>query len=390
MHNSIEDFHISTDSQSKLPPNGVPIVAVRPLLSEHHAKHLPPKYITLHWNIGKRCNYDCSYCSPHIHDAVSPHLKFEQAKIFLDRLDNFALERDRILDFFITGGEPFVNPDIIEFFKAINNLKTTSHRLCVTTNGSLPLKMYLQAMDYLTNLTFSVHLERSDKEINSVIKSIVTLGKRFRHEKMISVNLMCLPGRFDKIKQIIDILSREKIYYVLRRIRPSFDEDTRRIYQPHEKKRIKKWGIVPVDEQKKAKEVYKSLHNEHVPDFYEHYYSQEEIAWLQNNYPKVWWQNIGIWYADGRYQESNSDDLVTRNLTGFKNWQCWAGVDHLMVDFDGSIYRGNCKNGGQIGHIMETLDLPTSHTVCKQRVCLSAGDIAQRKCVSQQSANLIN
>ena len=29
--------------------------------------------IKIEWNLGKRCNYDCSYCPSSIHDSFSPH-----------------------------------------------------------------------------------------------------------------------------------------------------------------------------------------------------------------------------------------------------------------------------------------------------------------------------
>ena len=34
----------------------------------------PHQYsVKVEWNLGKRCNYDCSYCPSVIHDSVSPH-----------------------------------------------------------------------------------------------------------------------------------------------------------------------------------------------------------------------------------------------------------------------------------------------------------------------------
>jgi len=30
------------------------------------------------WDIGRRCNYDCSYCPAHRHDNFSPHATLEE------------------------------------------------------------------------------------------------------------------------------------------------------------------------------------------------------------------------------------------------------------------------------------------------------------------------
>jgi MoaA/NifB/PqqE/SkfB family radical SAM enzyme len=368
----------------------IPIVAIRSLYSAHHASTLPPRYISLLWNIGKRCNYDCSYCSPHVHDAISPHLSLTQAVTFLNNLDQFAKKTNKSLDFSITGGEPFANPDILGILKYINDLETTSQRLVIVTNGSLPLVLYQRAMDYVTSLTVSVHLERTDDEISKVISNILSLRKIFGHEKFINVNLMCLPGRFNKVEEISQQFIDHDVKYVLRRIRPNFDDDDHRVYQPHERKRIKKWALLPLDKQIEAKHQYKIKFHEKVPDLYADYYSEEEHSWISKNMSQVWWQNIGLWYEDGSYTEANTDDIVSRNLTGFKGWTCWAGVDQLMVDFDGSIWRGQCKNRGRIGHVLEPLNLPTEPTTCDQRTCVVNGDISQRKAINDSWHKLIS
>ncbi len=37
--------------------------------------HAPKdKLLRIEWNLGRRCNYDCSYCGSDIHDRESPHL----------------------------------------------------------------------------------------------------------------------------------------------------------------------------------------------------------------------------------------------------------------------------------------------------------------------------
>ena len=49
-------------------------VAISSLESPEHAMRKDPRIISVQWFIGKRCNYDCSYCSPFIHDNYSSHI----------------------------------------------------------------------------------------------------------------------------------------------------------------------------------------------------------------------------------------------------------------------------------------------------------------------------
>ena len=70
-------------------------VAVSSLESPLHAVRKDPKIITTTWFIGKRCNYDCSYCSSFTHDNYSPHIKKENAFNFLDQLEKYAIEQKK-------------------------------------------------------------------------------------------------------------------------------------------------------------------------------------------------------------------------------------------------------------------------------------------------------
>ena len=36
--------------------------------------------VKVEWNLGKRCNYDCSYCPSSIHDNTSAHTDIEVLK----------------------------------------------------------------------------------------------------------------------------------------------------------------------------------------------------------------------------------------------------------------------------------------------------------------------
>ena len=37
-------------------------------------------WLRVEWNLGKRCNYDCSYCGSDIHDRTSEHMPWDVIK----------------------------------------------------------------------------------------------------------------------------------------------------------------------------------------------------------------------------------------------------------------------------------------------------------------------
>ena len=42
--------------------------------------------VKVEWNLGKRCNYDCSYCPAEIHDNYSEHTSIHILKQTVDEL----------------------------------------------------------------------------------------------------------------------------------------------------------------------------------------------------------------------------------------------------------------------------------------------------------------
>jgi len=78
------------------------------------------------------CNFRCPYC--HNPELVLPE-KFEKV-IDEEYLFDFLEKRKRYLEgVCITGGEPSIHPDIIEFIKKIKNM---GYKIKFDTNGSRP------------------------------------------------------------------------------------------------------------------------------------------------------------------------------------------------------------------------------------------------------------
>jgi len=72
--------------------------------------------LKVEWNLGKRCNYDCTYCPSSIHDNHSPHTDINTLEATVDKL----CEIRKPLRISLTGGEPCVHPDIedlLDYFK---------------------------------------------------------------------------------------------------------------------------------------------------------------------------------------------------------------------------------------------------------------------------------
>ncbi len=183
------------------------------------------KWLRVEWNLGKRCNYDCSYCGSDIHNNFEKHMDLDVYQNAILKISEAAKKLNKIVRISFTGGEPFVHPKIItmlEFAKA-NEID----KISVTTNGSLPLKRYILSLPYINYYIFSYHFEFAEKD--KIIDTIINLKKYLVAQEKnnnIHVHLMFLPGHLKDTKNLINICNDYKVHWVIRRIRPKFDPNT--------------------------------------------------------------------------------------------------------------------------------------------------------------------
>ena len=67
--------------------------------------------------------------------------------------------------------------------------------------------------------------------------------------------------------------------------------------------------------------------------------------------------------------------FISNNSNHWKDWSCYAGVEQLVVDTEGKVWRGWCKEGGIVGVIEEHIDFPTEPIICKKDYCHCNFDI---------------
>jgi uncharacterized Fe-S cluster-containing radical SAM superfamily protein len=122
---------------------------------------------TLWFNTGTLCNLACDNCyieSTPTNDRLE-YIRLAEVEPFLDEIQLFDLATDEIG---LTGGEPFMNPDIIPIMKAILR---RGFRLLVLTNAMRPMAkvgnglLQLQA-EYPEQLTLRVSVDHYRPELH--------------------------------------------------------------------------------------------------------------------------------------------------------------------------------------------------------------------------------
>jgi MoaA/NifB/PqqE/SkfB family radical SAM enzyme len=145
----------------------------------------------VHWEIGRRCNYDCSYCWPNIHNNYETHKSLEELITATDKIQEYFVKEGKC-NFIITGGEPTANSAFLDWCRYLNAL---DYNLSMHSNGSRTPDYYQELIKY-GDLNLSVHYEAWDqmkflKVVEAIVKTKVEHNERTGH---LEVKIMMKPG----------------------------------------------------------------------------------------------------------------------------------------------------------------------------------------------------
>lgn len=204
----------------------------------------------VHWNLGKRCNFDCVYCPDSLHDFTSSHKSIDDLKKVAINLIN-KIDKPYIRIWF-TGGEPTVNPNFLEFCQWLKESFDNKFVIGLNTNGSRNWGYYVNLLYYVDTIQFSSHFEFMEQDkfmqnlskTNKFVKLNKNVGKippnRFRFPN-VSLNLMMEPEYWDRAVQLILFCEKNEIEYSMKRIRTkaNFTSNDRQYSPVYTKEQIK-------------------------------------------------------------------------------------------------------------------------------------------------------
>ena len=285
--------------------------------------------VHVEWNIGKRCNLDCSYCPAEIHDNFSPHTD-------LDVMVNTIYQLEKLnkpIRLSLTGGEPTVHPKIE---KIIECAKARLQWLSVTTNGLRPAEWYVkQPVD---QWVFSLHFdnEHSDRAADNIVQYTQLLDMESKDTKF-QVNLMCHHEYMEDVKAAADLLESHLIPFVTRRIRWTKADD---------------------------RDYFDDMR-----------YKEKDLEWILSKTATVKANCV----VDNELK-LHANDIIKHKWNQFEGWSCNAGLESLMINWDGDVHRATCRVGGSLGNIYKgTFESPIDPITCTRKWCTCVADISLTK-----------
>jgi len=151
------------------------------------------------WDLGRRCNYDCSYCWSYVHNRTDAHKDYNTLIQTTDKIIN-EWSRGESIRWNFGGGEPTLHP---KFLDLLQHLKSKNQWTMVTSNGTRDHKYWAQAVQHLNSINLSAHFDglKDGDDEDRFVKNIDTICKHFDEhddDHWLEIKLMAPPNYIDR------------------------------------------------------------------------------------------------------------------------------------------------------------------------------------------------
>lgn len=305
------------------------------------------EWFVVNWCLGNTCNFSCSYCPENLHNGTNPWPNLEAIKTFILKVKSAHSTKKLYFEF--TGGEVTLYKHFIELCQFCTE---QGIKVGLISNGSRTLRYWEENKQYFDHVCLSFHPEFADKE--HFIKVVELLNKDVRTH----VNIMMSPDNFD---YCFEVANRVKdLGNISMALQPLIHD----------------FGEVLYDYTPEQKEIIDKQHeliSQHIKFDRTFEYYRGAMKMIYPNGPPV---------------VVSAHRFINEKANNWAGWDCYAGIEQLIVDQRGTISRGWCLEGGPIGNILDPdLILPTAPIRCTKTMCHCNFDIMSTKVYPEDASN---
>lgn len=291
----------------------------------------------IYWYIGNKCNYRCTYCHPNYYNGQhgwhDPNIVVQ----FLSQLPGSCV--------IFSGGEPTFHPQLFDIFRTIDPSITVG----LVSNGSKPLSYWKELVSIRpkTQVVFSYHYA----DVNE-------------HEFFNTANELNQDNRCN---------------FMITFLLPTDDHWDRsvRFYQ-----KLKDAGIKVQPKLRFNPSADVAGRSEHGIDI-DPNYTLDQVDWVQKETITLS-GNIVLYDTKLNViaEDVDSQYLISRNITDFVGWKCYAGSQNLLISPNGDVVTGLCAQQKKLGNIFSKVDLTvTPYDICRTKNCTGWIDVRATKTV---------
>jgi MoaA/NifB/PqqE/SkfB family radical SAM enzyme len=273
------------------------------------------------------CSWKCSYCHdiinsgsinlPYIHDCIR----------FVDQVKNFSDSFNKTPNINFTGGE------VTEWNNFHQLLEYANRQGCYTqfrSNANLSATDWVLLLKYTNHITLEFHPEHTQSS-----QFLIALDNAIKQNVSVNVNINMLKDSWEELDKLGNYI-------------------------------LEKWPNVSVNK--------KMLFDDPVFNTNPMQYQEEQVAML-----KIQMGDI-VLSDNGQTNYTDYQTLVLENKNTFNDWLCWVGLEQIVVDAWGRVYRAHCRHNGFIGNLKDQeMKWPTEPITCPAGHCRNSFDILATK-----------
>jgi MoaA/NifB/PqqE/SkfB family radical SAM enzyme len=276
------------------------------------------KTLRVQWRAGNACNFKCGYCHPSLFDGTSPYKDYPTLKQGFINLKN-STEYYDIVNIELQGGEPTVSTEIRSIITENLSPKFT---YTLHTNASADIDWWINSINYFSKLIIAWHPSVDDAHFKQVAK----LALKNNIEYSVVINAENSIDNWNRAVEIFEYFKNNSYFVQFKTLFSNYQQGNDK--------------FMPYDD------------------------NQWSYYLSMNQMPAV--QIVEV--------ESTLYDNYLGNL-------CWAGVDQIVIDYNGNVFRGWCQSSRiPIGNIYNTsIVFDKTPSVCPMNICKNAFDKEAKK-----------
>jgi MoaA/NifB/PqqE/SkfB family radical SAM enzyme len=322
-----------------------PVSSRTPALRVGIIDRTPGSAFQIDWNITRRCNFTCSYCT--VYDNAQDFPSLEQLVSAADKIARLGRPDVTVV---LTGGEPTLHPGYTAFTKHLlehmPNLRLVRTESNLSRTPRFYQDMLIAVGAHASYLAFhcSVHFEFTN--IDKFLANVTLLSN---HGIDVQVRLLAHPEHMAEVRRVageLDASRSERVSFIVKPILKYFGRELDDRYTP------------------------------------------EDLAWLvgvHDDYALE--RSIAVDFAasdndraKSRRQFFSPNELIARQLNRFKGMKCYAGAEMLSIEANGSLTRAVCftQQLGRRPNIYLDTEIPASFVMpvtCPFDICSCPEDI---------------
>lgn len=274
------------------------------------------------------CSWSCSYCHELIRNSSIPFPDIRDCYRLVSDISNKISARSQKINFNFTGGEV---TEWNEFPGLVDHCDSLGHYVKFRTNASTDYATWIYLCEKTDEIILEIH-----PEYTLISKFFLMLDIAIKKSVAVNVIVNMDGSRWTELINLCSIISSK--YPAVNIFKKMLFEDPVR-------------NTKPID------------------------YSSEQITELKRQSGDLILEN-----DRGQKEFTDYQTLVLESKNRFLDYSCGAGVEQLVIDAHGNIYRGHCRMGGRIGHLTyDEHNLPLDTVICKKEMCVNSFDIHATK-----------